>query len=180
MRNNLQGFIKDIIPVLVGVLIALLINSWNDSRKDKKYVNGFYTSLKKEFNDTNAEINDKIPYQKILLDTLNFYSKNENLTLLDVIGKAGGLKGPRIKLNYWRSISDSKLELISYEKLSVLGNIEDGNELLIYKRNKILDFIYENLAETGSKEKMILGLMLEELVRTQRSVQKDILKILNE
>ena len=78
-----------------------------------------------------------------------------------MIGKAGGLKGHRIKLNYWRSISNSKLELISYEKLSVLGNIEDGNELPIYKRNKILDFIYGNLAETRGKEKMILGLMLE-------------------
>ena len=180
MRNNLNGFIKDIVPVLVGVLIALLINSWNDARKDQDYMNDFYISLKKEFQDTNKEIIDKTPYQNILLDTLEFYLKNEDLTLIDILGKAGGLKGPRIRLNYWKSISDSKLELMSYEKLSILADIEDGSELLTYKRNKLLDFIYENLTVTGSKEKMILKLMLEELVRTQRSVQKDILKILND
>ena len=61
MKNNLKGFIKDIIPVLLGVLIALFINSWNDARKDRNYIKNFYVSLKKEFNDTNEEIKDKTP-----------------------------------------------------------------------------------------------------------------------
>ncbi len=179
MKDNYKGFIKDIIPVLLGVLIALWIDNWNEERKDRKYINNFYTSLVKEFGDTDKEITEKTPYQKALVDTLNFYSNNETLPLLTVIKKAGGVNGPRIKLNYWNALSNSKIELIEYDKLSILTDIEEGNELLKYKQNKLLDFIYSNLTETGKKEKFLLKLMMEELIRTQKSVQKDIQKILN-
>ncbi len=180
MKDSLKGFIKDIIPVLLGVLIALLINSWNDARKDRNYIKNFYVSLKKEFNETNEEIKDKTPYQKTLVDTLHFYSRNEKLALIDVIEKAGGVKGPRIKLNYWKALSDSKIELIAYDRLSILADIDDGNELLVHQRNKILDYVYDNLTETGAKEKLILKLMMQDLMRTQLIIQQDILKILNE
>ncbi|MDH7447809.1 hypothetical protein [Aquimarina sp. 2201CG14-23] len=180
MKNDFKAFIKDIIPVLLGVLIALYINNWNEARKDRDYIKNFYASLKKEFDETNKEINDKTPYQKTLVDSLDFYSNNETLTLIEVIIKAGGINGPRIKLNYWKALSNSKIELIDYDKLSILADIEDGNELLMYKRNKIIDFVYANLTETGTKEKRILKLMMEELLRTQISVQEDVLKILNE
>ncbi len=180
MKNNFKTFIKDIIPVLLGVLIALWIDNWNEERKDKKYIDHFYLSLVKELRDTNKEIIEKIPYQKALIDTLQSYSNNETLSLLMVIEKAGGVKGPRIKLNYWNALSNSKIELIEYEKLSVLAEIEEGNELLKYKQNKLLDFIYSNLTETSKKEKIILKIMMEELITTQISIQKDIQKILNE
>jgi hypothetical protein len=180
MKNNFKEFIKNIIPVLLGVLIALWIDNWNEDRKDRKYIDNFYLSLKKEFGDTDKEITEKIPFQKKLVDTLYFYSNNETLPLITVIEKAGGVNGPRIKLNYWRALSNSKIELIEYGKLSILTDIEEGNELLKYKKNKLLDFIYSNLTETGKKEKILLKLMMEELMRTQISVQKDIQKILNE
>lgn len=180
MKDNYKGFIKDIIPVLLGVLIALWIDNWNEEIKDRKYIDNFYTSLVKEFGDTDKEITEKIPYQIALVDTLNLYSDNEILPLLTVIEKAGGVNGPRIKLNYWNALSNSKIELIEYDKLSILTDIEEGNELLKYKQNKLLDFIYSNLTETGKKEKILLKLMMEELIRTQVSVQKDIQKILNE
>ncbi len=180
MKNNFKTFVKDIIPVLLGVLIALWIDNWNEERKDRKYIDNFYISLVKEFKDTDKEITEKIPYQRALVDSLDFYSNNETLSLLVVIEKAGGVNGPRIKLNYWNALSNSKIELVEYDKLSILTDIEEGNELLKYKLNKLLDFIYSNLTETGKKEKVILKLMMEELIRTQISVQKDIQKILNE
>jgi len=180
MKINLKGFIKDIIPVLLGVLIALWINNWNEVKKDKKYIKNFYTSLKKELKETDIEIIEKTPKQKTLVDTLEFYSKNETIPLIEVIEKAGGVNGPLIKLNYWKALSNSKIELLEYDKLSILADIEEGNELLKYKRNKIIDFIYSNLTETSKKEKMLLKIMMLELINTQRNVQNDIKKILNE
>ncbi|SNR14147.1 hypothetical protein [Tenacibaculum jejuense] len=178
MKNNIKRFIKDIIPVLLGVLIALWINNWNENRKDKKYISNFYRSLKKEFKDTDKEIINKTPSQRILIDSLNFYSNNKNVQLITIIEKAGGVNGPLIKLNYWNALSKSKIELIEYDKLALLTEIEENNELLKYKRNKLLDFIYANLTETGQKEKILMKLMLEELIRTQNNVQDGIRKIL--
>ena len=99
---------------------------------------------------------------------------------MDIIDKVQGVKGPGIKLNYWKALSNSKIELIDYEKLSILSDIEEGNELLKYKRNNLLDFIYSNMTETGKNEKLKMKFMMMEIMNTQMSTQEDIRKILNE
>ena len=180
MKNTIKEFIKNIIPVLLGVLIALWIDNWNEQRKDRIYMNNFYSSLKKEFRDTNNEIIKKTPKQKALVDTLEFYEKDEKMTLIQVIEKAGGINGPLVKLNYWKALSSSKIELLEYDKLSVLADIEEGNEILKYKRNKIIDFAYSNLYKTSKKEKMLLKIMMMDLMITQREIQNDLQKVLNQ
>ncbi|MCF2873238.1 MULTISPECIES: hypothetical protein [unclassified Tenacibaculum] len=180
MKKYIKGFVKEIIPVFFGVLIALWINNWNEERKDKKYIDNFYSSLKKELSDTNKEMIKKRPSQKKLVDTLDFYSKNNTISLLQVISKAGGINGPLIKLNYWNALSNSKIELISYEKLAILTEIEEGKSLLKYKRNKLIDFIYSNMTKTTKEEKIVLKIMILELMNTEKQVQRNIQKILNE
>jgi len=36
--KKINQLFKEIIPVIIGVLIALVINNWNEERKDKKYL----------------------------------------------------------------------------------------------------------------------------------------------
>lgn len=180
MKKYFKRFVKEIIPVFFGVLVALWINNWNEERKDKKYIDNFYSSLKKELNDTNKEMIKKRPSQKKLVDTLEFYSKNNTIPLLQVISKGGGVNGPLIKLNYWNALSNSKIELISYEKLAILTEIEEGKSLLKYKRNKLIDFIYSNMTKTSKEEKVVLKIMVLELMNTEKQVQRNIQKILNE
>ena len=180
MKSNLGKFIRDIIPVLLGVLIALWINNWNEARKDRIYIENFYTSLKKEFTETDQEITDKKPLQKRLVDTLAVYSSNETFPLMKVIEKGGGLNGPLIKLNYWKALSNSKIELLAYDKLTILADIEEMNEVLKYKRNKLLDFTYANLSETGSQQKLLMRMMMIEMLKTQNAIQGRIQQILDE
>ena len=180
MEENVKKFFRDIIPVLAGVLIALFINTWNEGRKDQVYIENFYASLKKELLETDEEIKQKMPKQKALIDTLAIYSNNETLSLMEVIAKGGGASGPTIKLNYWKALSRSKIELLEYEQLSALASIDEGNEFLKFKREKLMDFIYSNLTETGKKEKFLLRLILEDYLRTQTSIQNEIQKVINE
>ena len=180
MNNNLGRFIREMIPVLFGVLLALWINTWNEARKDRVYIENFNKALKVELKETDQEITEKIPQQQALADTLSKYVQNESLPLIQVIEKAGGVTGPVIKLNYWRALSNTKIELIEYSKLSTLTDIEEQKNLLIYKRNKLLDFIYANLTETGSNEKMILRIMVAEMINSQLNLQKDIQSLIDE
>ena len=180
MKGSFKEFIKNIIPVIAGILIALFINNWNENRKDKVYIDKFYSSLKKELEQTDKEITDKTPYQQSLVDSLDYYLDDDDVSLMDIIDKVQGVKEPGIKLNYWKALSNSKIELIDYEKLSILSDIEEGNELLKYKRNNLLDFIYSNMTETGKNEKLKMKFMMMEIMNTQMSTQEDIRKILNE
>ncbi len=65
--------IGEIILVVIGILIALQINNWNEARKDQKYLNVVY-----------AQIKNDLERDKIKMDTLIkfFTSKNERLTAI--------------------------------------------------------------------------------------------------
>jgi hypothetical protein len=136
--------------------------------------------LSDELRDTNEEIIEVTPFQEQLVDTLEFYSSDNQISLMEVIEKAGGLKGPFIQLNYWKALSNSKIELIEYEKLSILADIEDASELLKINRNKLIDYVYENMIETGTVEKAVFKNMMVQAIRTQKEIQMEIQKILDE
>lgn len=98
-------------------------NNWNENRKDKKYIKQIYSSIKKELTETNKDITDNLAIQKSLVDTLNFYKKDEKTSILDIVKKVNGIKIPTIKINSWKAISNSKIELMEYYEVSTLSNI---------------------------------------------------------
>ena len=174
MKKNIKAFIKEIVPIIVGILIAIGINNWNESRKDKKYINQIFSSINKELKETNADINDNIPLHKVLIDSLDFYKKNDTISILDVALKVDGIKIPSVKISSWKSISNSKIELMEYDMVSTLGNIEEQKELLKKKFENLMNFIYANLKETGIDEKEAFKLMMLDIISTERSIQEEI------
>src|SRR5690554_1879820 len=125
MKKNIKSFIKEIVPIILGILIALYINNWNENRKDEKYINQMITSIDKELKESNKDIKETIPLQKTLIDTLNFYRKDDNVSIGDVMMKANGVHIPSIKISSWKAISNSKIELMDYDRISALANIEE-------------------------------------------------------
>ena len=63
LENYSIQFIKEIIPVTVGILIALFIDNWNTNRKDQVYINQVFSTIKSELNETTEEIKYNIPLQ---------------------------------------------------------------------------------------------------------------------
>jgi len=39
MNKKLQTLIKEMIPLVLGILIALFINNWKEQNDDKKFMN---------------------------------------------------------------------------------------------------------------------------------------------
>lgn len=180
MKNNIKAFIKEIVPIIAGILIALFINNWNENRKDKKYIDQIFTSIDKELSETKEDIISKLAQQKSLLDTLDFYSKNDTISLMDAITKVKGIHMPSIKLSAWKAISNSKIELIEYDKISTLANIENQHELFIMKNENFLSFIYPNLNETTNDKKQTMKIMIMDIISTEKTIQEEIEKILND
>lgn len=98
IKNYIITFIKEIIPVTVGILIALLINNWNEDRKDTNYIKQVYATMDSELKESKTEISESIPVQKTLIDSLEFYSKNNKVNILEVVLKTKGITLPKIKM----------------------------------------------------------------------------------
>jgi len=116
--KGIGQIIREIIPVIIGILVALAVNNWNEDRKDKEYLNQMYSSINNELKESRQEIIEKIPKQQMLIDSIGKYLNNEAVSIFDIVQKTDGIDGPKIKNNAWKAIANSKIELIEFEKLS--------------------------------------------------------------
>ena len=177
--KNVGQVIREIISVIIGILIALFVNNWNEERKDKEYLNQILSSIEKELIESKTDIERVIPKQKALLDSLDVYMNNENVSLYDIVVKANGIHSPSIKTNSWNAIANSKIELIEYEKLSELADIEERKENLDARIEKQMEFLFQNFENSQRQKKEIAKFMISDIIGAEirfKSTIEEILK----
>ena len=172
MKQTIKHFLKEIIPIIVGILVALYINNWNEERKNEEYMKQISSSIRNELKEANKEITEKIPNQKSLIDTLNYYMSDNKISLFDIIVKNNGIRTPIIKMNAWKAISNSKIELLKYDKMTVLADIESEKGIMNQKLDKLLTLVYANLNETEKNKKFVLKVMLKDIISTENGIQE--------
>jgi hypothetical protein len=170
----MKKIVREIIPVILGILIALALNNWNENRKDKQYLNRMYSSIQKELKESNRNLKASIPKQRRLIDSLAKYSSDSSFSVFGIITKADGIQNPIIKTNSWKAIANSKIELIDFDKLSTLSEIEETKKNLEFKTTKLLDFLVENIKSTDQEKKEVFLLLSQEILTTTKYAQFEI------
>ncbi|MEL6558110.1 MAG: hypothetical protein AAFQ94_07995 [Bacteroidota bacterium] len=174
MKRTVVEVLKQMIPVIVGILVALFINSWNEQRKDQNYIDEISKSIVTELEESRIDIVENIPKQNRLMDSLRFYAKDESLSLLDIVLKTEGFHSPQIRINSWEAISRTKIELVPYEQLKALSNIENSKELLEDKEKYLMTFVYSNMRENSSDIKETIIFLLLDIISTEMSIKENI------
>ncbi|MFS4491722.1 DUF6090 family protein [Maribacter sp. 2308TA10-17] len=175
----MKQFIREIVSVIIGILVALFINNWNEDRKDKEYLDQIFSSIDKELEESLTDIERVIPKQLESADSLQAYLNTEELSIYDIIIKADGVHAPSIKTNAWNAIANSKIELIAYEKLSALADIEERKENLKWRLEKQMDFMFKNMEETDRGKKEMLMMTIRDMVGAEKELQAEIEALLN-
>lgn len=165
-------FIKEIIPVTAGILIALSIGNWNQHKKEQKYVKEIFSLIDSELDDTDKGIEEVIPLQEAFIDTLQYYSHDKDVSILQAVQKASGIYIAPIKTNAWSTFSNAKLELVDYQLIVPLSNIVEQKEILNSKSTTLTNFINDNLNETEKGRKEILILNMRDVIGTEKVIQK--------
>ena len=172
--KEVSKLFREIIPVIIGILIALFINNWNEDRKDKKYLSQIFSSIENELEESLTDIKQVIPKQLASVDTLDYYMNNDKVTLYEIIIKSNGIHMPFVKTNSSNSIANSKIELIEYEKLSTLSNIEELKENLAQRTEKQMDFIFQNFEKSDKNKKIIVRMMMTDIIGAEKDLQDEI------
>lgn len=170
MKKYFQSFIKDIIPVIIGILIALFINNWNEERKERKYLNEILNQIELELKETQDDIETNVVKQRALIDTLSIYLEDEITSLQTIMRKTNGMSMPTIRIHSWQALSNSKIELLEYKYLSNLTSIEDDRALLKEKSKYLMNFLYSNIGEKKRFTKAMLIGLLSDIISTENSI----------
>ncbi|MFK7812792.1 MAG: DUF6090 family protein [Maribacter sp.] len=123
--------IGEIVLVVIGILIALSINNWNQARIDKKSESKYLTDIKKEIQNNNSVldfyIENRLPYKIEGLLSAKKYSE-ENIEIKDTIAflnnvSKGGMitNGLRIlsRNTYNELLSTGNFQLISKDSIKI-------------------------------------------------------------
>lgn len=115
--------IGEILLVMIGILLALQVNNWNENQKSKKQRSQLVNELLEELNDTNSKINSTISLSEEKANFCELYflllANNKNSGTADSLSRL---------LNRILAGTPYDLELPSYEeaqstgKLSLLNN----------------------------------------------------------
>lgn len=172
--QHLLHFIKAVIPVLVGVLLALYIGNWNLQRNNKQYVNQMLHYISKDLTDSQEAVKDNMQKQKALLQAVETSENNPSRTIGEVIGKAGGIYASPLNLTAWRSVAANKIELIDYERVSLLSTLEEANKLLQQKADRVVNHMVQNMDDTSKEKKVAMTIFLKDLIGTEQGILKGI------
>jgi len=136
--------------------------------------------MDKELKESNDDIKKKMPQQQTLIDTLGFYKKNDSISIFDVMMKVNGVQIPQIRISSWKAISSSKIELLEYDRVSALANIEEQKELLLSKTQYLMNFLYPNIKDTSTDKKELVILIMQDIMVSEIDLQKEIEGVIQE
>lgn len=105
---------------------------------------------------------------------MEFYENDSNISILEVVKNAMGINIPQIKSNAWKSVSNAKIDLIDYEKITSLSNIENEKELLNKKSDFLMSFLYSNIYEKDKNVKQTLKMIIMDILQTEKTMLKRI------
>ncbi|WP_165764785.1 DUF6090 family protein [Winogradskyella aurantia] len=129
--------IGEIILVVIGILIALQINNWNENRKLKQLTDGIYSTIK-------SDLEADIAKTELFLNYYDSVRKPLFLSFLrDELIKEEVIKNPSLQLGF-RGWDDIRISTRGYELLKNLPSISNSNQSLA---NKIADFYNTHLYE---------------------------------
>jgi len=131
-------------------------------------------------NETLKSMEENIPKQERLIDSLKANINNDKLALFDIVKKADGIWSPTFKNHSWKALANSKIELVEFERLSSLSEFDVFKEFHDYKMRKMMDFMLDNIKSTNNEKKEVWLMMLVELVNSEKNMQPEIEKIMKE
>ena len=108
----LKYAVGEIVLVVIGILIALQINNWNENRKTKKLEVQIYTELKSDLLQTRDDINEAISKHKEI-----FKSSQELIT--DIYDKKSNSQ------TIYNSLTSSSAEFQIIPKTSAFENLKN-------------------------------------------------------
>lgn len=167
MIKNLKKLIREMIPVILGIIIALFINNWKERINDQRFIKKALSSIRSELLYNKEDLDSTLVQQLNLLDTLQFYIDDPSQKIIDIVGRAGGFQMPAIRNTSWKSFLNSRIELVEYKTISYLTEIEEFKDVYKLKQNKILDFGYSNLDASTRKEKETFLLFIKDIIDTE-------------
>ena len=174
-NNGVLNYLKEITIVVIGVLIAVFISNYKDGIDNEKYIEKTLLAIENDIklsqSDLDTVYNRHLELFEILREKLeDSEALDPELTLVELISSSGGFQVTTSKNISLRFFINQKAELLEYDIISKLLDIETQSELLQLKTRRLTDFFYENIDEGGEEVFMKLAYYLSDILDSENTL----------
>jgi len=163
IRSNYKKIILDFIPAFLGVLIALVLSDFKEQRKENEFITKSIISINND-NLTNLEnINLQIKHLEMQTDTIKFYIENNDVSIISLLGKNGGLQIESLKLSGWNILQNSTSIIeIDYNFLSLLTKMNESVKTLDSYSKNTFNILYNSMESNSANDKKRVFILIKD------------------
>jgi len=166
----LRKIALDMVPVLAGVLIALVINSWKENQSDKQFLDQVLGAIHKEVESSKADIKDVLPQHEALSDTIEVYLEDDSLSILELVQMTNGFSLSVIENAAWNALLNSNMQLVEYEtfaRLNAINEYKKSHEIHIHR---LADYVMAKAMDTTADSKTVLYMHLRNVISSENQI----------
>lgn len=164
MESKITGFLRELIIVVLGILIALFINNWNEDIQHQRFIDKTLYAIGNEIKASKADIEDGLPKHRRIVDSLFASTYDDTETVRDVFVNVEGLQIPEIKNIGLRFFITYNAELVEYEMIADLSEIEFLSDGFRQKMDKLFDLGYDEMDSTAIESKAKVAQLLADVI----------------
>ena len=170
MKTYFSKFFGDMIPVILGILIALLINDCRDKKADLRFIDQTTTRIHSELRENLKELQEISAEHHSARDTIRRYMEVDSVSIADLLNKMGGLRGVDIGNTAWKAFLGDKIDLVDPQSIILLTDIDSGKDNLKIFTNKLMNLIYEHMNSNNQHTKILLYTIIGDMLYTEETL----------
>lgn len=173
IKKSLWQITKEMIPVILGILIALWINNWQKNKEDRAFLNHVFLTIEKEHEENIMELQSIIPLHERLTDSIYYHFDNENIVIGQFPEMTNGMSIALIGNTSWRAFISNDIKLIDFDLVANLSMIDEFKVGYQDQAKRLTDFFFENINNSKRKDKEILLFIIEDLISVEEKLLKE-------
>jgi len=178
--KRIQYFIQEISIVVIGVVIAVSIGNYKENEENERYIEKTLLAIENEIQLSQTEIDTVLNRHLKLYKILENEIGEKEETLGELISSAGGFQVASIKNVSLRFFISNKAELIDFQLISQLLDIELKSEMLSDKIKLLSDFAYDNVNNGNDEVKVKFAYLLANVIDGEQTLSESYSSFLEE
>lgn len=167
--EKIKSYLIELTIVTIGVLIALFLSNLKENNQEQKYHAASIETINNEIKSNYSSLKGIVEKQNNLVDTIVKYTEDSS-SIVDLFKKTNGLQYATIHNSGLEFYKRNQMNLIDFEMMSNLINMNFLSEVIDSKLDKFSDFIYSNAYSNSKDSKMLVILHLQDVLNTENQL----------
>jgi DNA gyrase/topoisomerase IV subunit A len=169
-KRQILSYLREITIVVIGIIIAVSIGNYKDRLDNKAYLNKTLKAIEVEMMASKTDVDT------VLNRHLHLYNKLQNefgtgeATLGEFLTNSGGFQVATVKNISLRFFISNKADLLEFDIISQLLEIESLTNILTLKIERITNFAYEHLNDTHEEMAIKFAYLLADIIESEQAL----------